>query len=88
MRADNFPPLEEIDNNNNGVDGDVKVDEDDGEEYCVPCDPIFCPLSYVNLAIFKARVKPLTLDTTPEDCAKWFYTTMKYVLEIKEQQLY
>ena len=52
------------------------------------CDPIFCPLSNVNLAIFKARVKPLTLDTPPEDCENWFYTTVKNVLEIKEQQLY
>ena len=87
LRADKFPPLEEIDDNNYGVDDDVNVDEDDGEDHCVPCDPIFCPLSTVNLAIFKARVKPLTLDTPPEDCENWFYTTIKYVLEIKEQQL-
>ena len=31
--ADNFPPLEEIDDNNYGVDGNVNVDEDDREEY-------------------------------------------------------
>jgi hypothetical protein len=79
LRTDNLPPLEEIDDNICGIDGDVDVDEDDGEEYCVPCDPIFCYLSTVNLSVLKARVKPLTFDTTPEDCENWFYTTFKYV---------
>ena len=76
--ADNFPPLEEIDDNNYRVDGNVNVDEDDREEYCVPCDPILCPLPDVDLAIFKARVKPLTLDTTPDDFKNWFYTTIMF----------
>ena len=86
LRANNFPPDEVVDDNEYGVDGDVDVD-DDGDDYCVPCDPIFCPLSPANLAIFEARVKPLSLDTPPEDLENWFYTAIEYILEIKEIQL-
>ena len=64
LRANNFPPEEIVDENEYGVDGNVDVD-DDGDDYCVPCDPIFCPHSPKNLAIFEARVKPLSLDTPP-----------------------
>jgi hypothetical protein len=87
-REDDYPPLLVRDDDENyGVDFDENPNVDDGRNHCVECDPIFCPLSPVNLAIFKARVKPLTLDTTPEDCENWFFTTIKYILEIKEQQI-
>ena len=71
LGANNFPPQEIVDENEYGVDGNEDVD-DDGDDYCVPCDPIFCPLSIENLAIFEARVKPLSLDTPPENLANRF----------------
>jgi hypothetical protein len=86
LRKNNFPPEEIIDDEEYGVDENNNNDVDDGEDYCVPCDPIFCPLSEHNLAIFKARVQPLSLDTPPEDCVNWFYSTIEYILEIKQKQ--
>ena len=65
----------------------LMYENDNGDDYCVPCDPIFCPLSPANLAIFEARVKPLSLDTPPKDLENWFHTTIEYILEIKEIQL-
>ena len=76
LRANNFPADGVVDDNEYGVDGDVDVD-DGGDDYCVPCDPIFCPLSPANLAISEARVKPLSLDTPPEDLENWFHTTIE-----------
>ena len=77
-----------LDENEYGVHGNVDVD-DNGDDYCVPCDFIFCPLFPENLAIFEARVKPLSLDTHthPKNLANWFYTTIEYILEIKVIQL-
>ena len=68
LGANKFPPEEIVDENEHGVDGNVGGDDDD-DDYCVPCDPIFCPLSPENLAIFEARVKPLSLDTPPKNLA-------------------
>jgi hypothetical protein len=61
------------------------VDEDD-EEFVeaavadhdrVPCNP---------LVIFKARVEPLSMATRIEDLSDWYYTTLEYVLQLKEIQ--
>ena len=91
LRADSFPDPVDV-NDDYGVEeeANIRVDDDendDGVDYSVPCDPIFCPLSLHNLALFQARVKPLTLDTPPEDLENWFYIAIEYVLEIKEIQM-
>lgn len=86
-RAQLFPPEEVIDDDEYGLEDNLNVNIDDGDDFSVPCDPIFCPLSVHNLAVFQSRVKPLTLDTPPEDLEKWFYITIEYILEIKELQL-
>ena len=86
LRANNFPPEEDIDQDVYGVDGDSDWDEDDGEDYRVPCDPIFCPLTPQNYAIFVRDVKPLTLDTPPPDLQNWFYHAIEIILKIKRDQ--
>lgn len=82
LRDGNYPPEEEIDEEEYGVDND----SDDGEDYRVECDPIFCPLNEQNYTQFVRDIKPLTLDTPPSDCANWFYTAIEIINKIKKDQ--
>ena len=88
LRIDYCPPAEVVDENGYGVD-EYNGDDvsDDGEDYSVPCNPIQCPMTPHNLDIFKSRVEPLNLTTPASDLENWFYTTVAYALQIKEEQL-
>lgn len=92
MREESFPDPVDVDEEYGRDEENELSDSDDDEidngvNYSVPCDHTFCPLSAPNLAIFKARVQPLRLDTPSDDLANWFYVAIEFVLEIKENQL-
>ena len=85
LRDGNYPPEEVIDENEYGVDDDN--DNDDGEDYRVPCKPVFCPLSELDYTTFVNYIKPLNLDTPPYDLKNWFYTTIEYINVFKNNQV-
>jgi hypothetical protein len=82
LRRDDTAPIN-IDVNEYGVDEDEAAAADHDR---VPCNPLVCPLSPENLVIFKARVEPLSMATRIEDLSDWYYTTLEYVLQLKEIQ--
>ena len=91
LRKDNIAPDVLIDENNYGVDSDVDDEEEDIDEavadhYRVPCDPIVCPLSPHNLALFKLDVQPLSMATPTSDLEECYYATLHYVMQIKQTQ--
>ena len=83
-----------LDENAYGVDDDDDDDEEENvheavaEHYRVPCDPIVCPLSPNNLALFKLNVQPLSMATPTGDLEECYYSTLHYVItQIKQAQL-
>lgn len=82
-RYDNFPPPEDIDEDEYGIGDD---DVDNGEDHQVPCDPMICPMTPHNLNIFKCQILPLSLATPESDLENWFYTAIECILKIKIQQ--
>jgi hypothetical protein len=87
LRRDDTAPIN-IDVNEYGVDEDDEefVEAAVADHNRVPCNPLVCPLSPENLVIFKARVEPLSMATRIEDLSDWYYTTLEYVLQLKETQ--
>ena len=83
LRDGNYPP-EVIDEEEYGVDDDN--DNDDGEDYRVPCKPVFCPLSEANYTIFVNNIKPLNLDTPPYELKGWFYDAIEYISVLRNNQ--
>jgi hypothetical protein len=77
-----------IDVNEYGVDEDDEefVEAAVADQNRVPCNPFVCPLSPENLVIFKFRVEPLSMATRIEDLSDWYYTTLEYVIQLKEIQ--
>ena len=88
LRRDNIASDVLVDENEYGLDDDEEdVDEAVADHYRVPCDPIVCPLSPHNLALFELRVQPLSMATPTSDLEECFYSTLRYVLHIKQVQL-
>ena len=88
LRRDNIASDVLVDENEYCLDDDEEdVDEAVADHYRVPCDPIVCPLSPHNLALFKVRVQPLSMATPTSDLEECFYSTLRYVLHIKQVQL-
>ena len=91
LRRDTIAPDVLLDENAYGVDDDDEeenVDEVVAEHYRVPCDPIVCPLSPHNLALFKLNVQPLSMATPTGDLEECYYSTLHYVItQIKQAQL-
>jgi hypothetical protein len=87
LRRDDTAPIN-IDVNEYGVDEDDEefVEAAAADHDRVPCNPLVCPLSPENLVIFKARVEPLSMATRIDDLSDWYYTTLEYVLQLKEIQ--
>lgn len=91
LRRDTIAPDVLLDENVYGVDNDDEgenVDDAVAEHYRVPCDPIVCPLSPHNLALFKLNVQPLSMATPTADLEECYYSTLRYVItQIKRAQL-
>ena len=88
LRRDSIAPDVFVDENEYGLDDDAEdVDEAVAEHFRVPCDPIICPLSPHNLALFKLNVQPLSMATHTSDLEELYYATLRYVLQIKQAQL-
>ena len=91
LRRDTIAPDVLLDENVYGVDNDDEEENADdavAEHYRVPCDPIVCPLSPHNLALFKLNVQPLSMATPTADLEECYYSTLCYVItQIKRAQL-
>ena len=88
LRRDSIAPDVFVDENEYGLDDDVEdVDEAVAGHFRVQCDPILCPLSPHNLALFKLNVQPLSMATPTSDLEDMYYATLHYVLRIKQVQL-
>lgn len=85
LHADDIDYDEPIDILNYGVEDNADGIVEDNPQ--VECNPIRCPLSPVNLLIFKEAVQPLTMATSDNALSTMFILALNVLHDLHDNQI-